>query len=230
MSRPTSARSVSRVARFALASAALWSLVLGSAAAASAPEPTLGKKGKLLVEENFDAAKLPPNWNRNTGTLSVADGVLHAAELKADNHIGAFRRPVPIQDCAIQLDFRLEGARVFHVGFDPAPGELKKQGHLFALIITPTGWSINEQNNKADPASKPIVRAKAATTFARGEWYTLLLEMKGDTVVAHIDGRPSLKASAPDFRVKKPGLVFRVGGPAQTDEVLIDNVKVWTLE
>ncbi|MBI5768378.1 MAG: hypothetical protein HZA93_11330 [Verrucomicrobia bacterium] len=206
----------------------LLSLVLGPLVAA--PEPTLGKKGKLLVEENFDAAKLPPNWTRNTGTLSVADGVLHAAELKADNHIGAFRRPVPIQDCAVQLDFRLEGARVFHVGFDPAPGELKKQGHLFALIITPTGWSINEQNNKADPASKPIVRAKATTAFARGQWHTLLLEMKGETVIAHVDGRPPLKASAPDFRVKKPGLVFRVGGPAPTDEVLIDNVKVWTLE
>ena len=82
------------------------------------------------------------------------------------------------------------------VGFDPAPGELKKQGHLFALIITPTGWSINEQNNKADPASKPIVRAKAATTFARGQWHTLLLEMKGETVIAHIEGRPPLKASA----------------------------------
>ena len=118
---------------------------------------------------------------------------------------------------------------MFHVGFDPAPGELKKKGHLFALIITPTGWTITEQPDKSDTSSKSIVRAKATTPFARGQWFTLLLEMKGDTVVAHVDGKPALRATAKDFRVKKPGLVFRVGG-ADNDEVQIDNVRVWTLE
>jgi hypothetical protein len=49
-------------------------------------EPTLGKKGKLLLEEKFETAALPAGWTRNTGELSVRDGSLHASELAADQH------------------------------------------------------------------------------------------------------------------------------------------------
>ena len=197
--------------------------------AAPEPTPTLGKKGKLLLEENFEAVALPKGWTKNTGVLSVAGGVLHASQLASDNHIGAFRKALPLQDCAIQLDLKLAGATTFNLGFDPAPGELKKKGHLFSLAITATGWTITEHNDKADPNSKVVSHAKAATKFAQGEWFTLLLEGKGDVVVATVDGKEALRATAKDFRVKKPGLVFRVGGK-DGQEVLVDNVKVWALE
>ena len=193
------------------------------------PEPVLGKKGKLLLEENFETGALPNGWNKNTGALAVAGGVLHASQLAIDNHIGAFRKLLPLQDCAIQLDFKFSGATTFHVGFDPSPGELKKQGHLFSLAITPAGWTLTEHNDKADPASKNVARGKAATTFPQGQWFTLLLEVKGDDVVARVDGKEALRATAKDFHVKKPGLVFRVGGK-DGQEILVDNVKVWALE
>lgn len=195
----------------------------------AAPELLLGKKGKLLLEENFEAAALPKGWNKNTGALSVAGGVLHASQLASDNHIGAFRKLLPLQDCAIQLDFKFAGATAFQVGFDPAPGELKKKGHLFSLAITPAGWTITEHNDKADPKAKAVAHAKAATKFAAGEWFTLLLEVKGNDVVARVAGKEVLRATAKDFHVKKPGLVFRVGGK-DGQEVLVDTVKVWALE
>ena len=191
-------------------------------------EPTLGKKGKLLLEEKFDAAALPAGWNKNTGTLAVRDGTLHASELASDKHVAAFRKLVPLQDCAVQVDFKLEGATVFHLGFDPAPRQLKKKGHLFAVIITPGGWQITEQPDKNNPKSKPVVHARAATKFPRGEWFTLLVETRGDHVVAQIAGKEPLQATAKDFHVKKPGLVFRVGGKGE-HEALVDNVKVWEL-
>lgn len=202
---------------------------MGSSMGAATPDPTLGKKGKLLLEESFDMSALPKGWNKNTGTLAVAGGVLHASQLAKDEHIGAFRKVLPVQDCAIQLDFKFAGATAFQVGFDPAPGELKKKGHLFSLAITPAGWSLIEHNDKALPSSKAVTHARAATKFAAGEWYTLLLEVKGEVVVAKIDGKDVLRATAKDFRVKKPGLVFRVGGK-DGQEVLVDNVKVWALE
>lgn len=203
--------------------------VSAAVTAGAVPEPTLGKKGGLLLEENFEAATLPKGWNKNTGALAVSGGVLHASQLASDNHIGAFRKLLPLQDCAIQLDFKFAGATAFQVGFDPAPGELKKKGHLFSLAITPAGWTITEHNDKADPKSKAVAHAKAATKFATGEWYTLLLEVKGEVVVAKVDGKEVLRATAKDFHVKKPGLVFRVGGK-DGQEVLVDNVKVWALE
>ena len=61
-----------------------------------------------------------------------------------------------------------------------------------------------------------------------GQWFTLLLEVKGDNVVVRVEGKEPLRATAKDFHVKKPGLVFRAGGKDDQD-VLIDNVKVWEL-
>ena len=191
-------------------------------------EPTLGTKGKLLLEERFQAATVPAGWNKNTGKISVADGTLHLSQIASDNHIGAFRKLIPLQNCVVQLDFKFDGATVFQLGFDPAPGELKKKGHLFALAITPTGWMVTENPDKADTAAKNVTHAKAATKFAPGQWFTLLLEMKGDQVVAHVEGKEPLKAKAKDFHVKKPGLVLRSGGKDGQD-VLIDNVQVWEL-
>ncbi len=144
-------------------------------------------------------------------------------------HIGAFRYRLPVQDCAVQIDFKLGEARVINLGFDPAPGELKKKGHLFSVVISKTGWSLIEHNDKANPESKTKTHAKAATEFDPATTYTLLLECKGDNVVAQIAGKEPLKATAPDFHVKKPGLVFRMGGK-DGQEVTFDNVKVWALK
>lgn len=202
--------------------------VLALPTVAAGLEPTLGQKGKLLLEEKFEAAAVPAGWTKNTGHYAVADGTLRLSQLAADNHIGAFRKAVPLRDAVVQLDFKFAGATVFHLGFDPAPGELKKKGHLFALAITPAGWTLTENIDKADPKSKNVVLAKAATTFAPGQWFTLLLEMKGEQVVVHVAGKEPLRASAKDFKVKKPGLVFRAGGK-DDQRVLLDNVKVWEL-
>lgn len=192
-------------------------------------EPKLGKPGALLLEEKFDGKEVPKGWNRNTGKLTVADGVLKASEVAADMHAAAFRRPLPLQDAAILVKFRFEGAKMFHVGFDPAPGELKKKGHLFSVILTATGWNITEHNDKDDPTSTNKALAKAAATFEQGRWYELLLEVKGDNVLAQIGGLEPLRATSKDFHVKKPGLVFRTGGK-DTDEVQIDEVRVWELK
>ncbi|MBI5773796.1 MAG: hypothetical protein HZA89_08650 [Verrucomicrobia bacterium] len=208
---------------------ALTATLLTLTASAADLEPVLGKKGKLLLEEKFDGDAVPKGWNRNTGKLSVSGGVLHASEVAADKHAGAFRKPLPVQDCAIQIDFKFDGARMFNLGFDPAPGELKKKGHLFSLVVTADSWNLTEHTDKADPKSKNVAHAKAAVKFEQGKWHTLLLECKGDDVVARVAGQEPLRATAKDFHVKKPGLVFRMGGK-DDQEVLFDNVKVWELK
>lgn len=192
-------------------------------------EPTLGKKGKLLMEQNFDGPEVPKGWNANTGSLRIEAGQLHAAEKSSDKHIGAFRYRLPLQDCAVQIEFKLGAMRVINLGYDPAPGELKKKGHLFSVVITPKSWSLIEHNDKANSESKTKTHATAKTEFDPATTYTLMLECKDNDVVAHIAGKEPLKASAPDFHVKKPGLVFRMGGK-DAEAAIIDNVKVWALE
>lgn len=192
-------------------------------------KPQMGKFGEQLLDETFSGSELPKGWSANTGSLQVKDGVLLASEKSSDMHVGAFRYRLPLQDFAIQADVRLGDARTVNIGFDPTPGELKKKGHLFSLVVTKTGWSIIEHNDKADPKSKPKTLAKAQTQFESNATYTFLLECKGDQVMAQVAGKEPLKATSPDFHVKKPGLVFRMGGK-DGQNVTFDNIMVWELK
>ena len=189
----------------------------------------LGTKGQLLIEESFDAAGLPKGWNVKNGNVRVAEGTLHASQDKDAGRLCLFNREQPMQDAAIQIDFKFEGARGINVSANPSPGELKKRGHLYSVMITPTMWRITEHNDKADRNSESKTLVSAAERFETGRWYTLLLETKGDDIVAQVEGKQPLKTSSPDFHVKKPGIEFRVIGPTGA-EMLFDNLKVWELK
>lgn len=203
-------------------------LVCLSASAADL-EPGLGKKGKLLLDESFSSADVAKDWTHAVGKVSVVDGALSMAEQKADKHACAVRRKVEVKDAAVQFEFTFDDARMLHFGYDPAPGELKKKGHLFSVVVTPESWSLVEHNDKANPESKQKVHTKVATKFEQGKKYVMLVECRGPNVVASVAGKEPLKATASDFAVRKPALVFRVGND-DGHAVRIDNVKVWALE
>jgi hypothetical protein len=196
------------------------------ARAADALPLLFAQQGPELLNEQFEAPALPAGWTRNFGKLEIAGGALRASQLASDQHPCAFRRALPLQDAVVRLDFRFEGAKALHVGFDPARGELKKQGHLFTVVVSPTRVSFQEAADKADPASKGRELASASVKLESGKWYPLLLEMKGKDVAVQVAGQATLRASAADFGCKKPGLVFRAVG-ADDAAAEIDNVHVW---
>ena len=217
--------------RYQLLTSLVLSLPFMATAAAVGDEPKgqLGKPGKELLSERFDDSELHKNWKSNTGKMTLKDGSLRLSELAADKHIGAFRYAVPMQDMIVRLDFQFDGTKAFHLGFDPAPGQLQKKGHLYNVVITPTKWSLMEANDKANPDSKPKIHAQEKIALESKKWYTLTLENKGEEVVATIKDVGTLKAKASDFKVKKPALVLRAGGE-DTAAVLIDNLTVNTIE
>jgi hypothetical protein len=192
-------------------------------------EPTLGKKGRLLLEETFDGETLSDGWTGKTGGLRVAEGVLHASMKSADGRLGLFNRVQPMQDAAVQVDFKFAGARGINISCNPSPGEVNKRGHLFSVMITERMWNITEHNDKSDPTSRSRATASAAERFQSGKWYTLLVENKGDEVVARVAGKEPLRASSKDFSAKKPGIEFRVSG-RDGGEALFDNLRVWELK
>jgi len=197
--------------------------------AAGELEPILGKKGRLLLEEEFAGATLPKGWIVKAGKLRVADGTLRASQDREAGKLGLFSREQPMQDAVIQIDFKFDGARGINVSVNPSPGEITKHGHLYSVMISPRMWNITEHNDKSDRKSQSKALASARETFEQGRWYTLLIENKGGEVVARVEGKQPLRASSPDFKVKKPGLEFRVSG-RDNDEVSFDNLKVWELE
>jgi hypothetical protein len=134
-----------------------------------------------------------------------------------------------MQDMAIQVDFKFDGGRGINVSVNPSPGELNKHGHLYSVMITPRMWNITEHNDKSDRTSRSKVLVSAMETFEQGKRYTMLLENRADDVVARIEGKRPLRASGKDFRVKKPGIEFRVLGRDE-GEVVFDNLRVWELK
>jgi len=204
--------------------------VLCAATVAAADlEPKLGTRGTLLLEENFDADSLPKGWTIKNGSVRVADGALRASQNKEAGRLCLFHCEQPMQDAAVQIDFRFDDTRGINISANPSPGELKKHGHLYSVMITPAMWRITEHNDKADRKSQSKTLASAAERFETGKWYTLLLETKGDDIVAQVQGKQPLRASNPDFHVKKPGIEFRAIGPTG-EEVSFDNLRVWELK
>jgi hypothetical protein len=212
-----------------LSSLVVLVLFVAGHASAGDLEPTLGKKGRLLLEETFDGDALSKGWTGKTGGLSVSDGVLHASQKRDDGRLGLFSREQPMQNAAIQIDFKFIGARGINISCNPSAGELSKHGHLFSVMITAKMWNITEHNDKADPNSRSKALASAPERFEPGKWYTLLLETKGDDVVARVEGKEPLRAASKDFGVKKPGIEFRVAG-RDGEEVVFDNLRVWELD
>ncbi len=178
-----------------------------------------------ITADNFDRAELGRKWHVNNGEWKIIDGALHIKELEADKHAASGRWLIPSQDAVYSLRFRLQdGCKALHVGLDPARGELKKKGHLYSVIITPTTWRIMKHVDKANRKEAPNeILASAPATVKNGCWYSLKISGKGDNVTASIGNIGELKASHPTFHVKKPTLVFRcVGDGAQIDDLKIE--------
>jgi hypothetical protein len=180
----------------------------------------------LAIEDSFDRQEPGKGWNSTAGEWKIVDGVLRAREIAAEKHAAATRRIIETTDATYELKFRfVESGKVFHFGFDPARGELKKKGHLFSVIITPESWQILKHVDKDRREEDPNeILAEQKTAFRRGSWYTLRVTTAGTHVSALIDQKEPLKASHPTFAVKKPTLVFRCLG----DGVEIDDLRVWT--
>ncbi|MCA9177178.1 MAG: hypothetical protein KDB14_21965 [Planctomycetales bacterium] len=179
---------------------------------------------RVVLEDAFQRNALGEGWNTNNGSWQVADGVLRAKELPADQHAAAARRTLETKDATYELRFRfVNQGKAFHFGFDPARGELKKKGHLFSVIVTPTSWKIMKHVDKDRREEDPNeTLATEATEFKTGQWYALKLVTSGTEVKATIDGKQPLQATHPTFGVKKPTLVFRCIG----DGVEIDDLRV----
>jgi hypothetical protein len=180
----------------------------------------------VALEESFDRTELGEDWKINTGEWKIVDGVLRIREIASEKHSAAARRTLVTQNAVYELKFRFVGeAKALHFGFDPAKDELKKKGHLFSVIITPTSWKVLKHVDKARREEAPNeTLAQQKTEFKNGEWYSLRVTTWGNYVTARVEGKEPLKVSHPTFGVKKPTLVFRCLG----DGIEIDDIRVWT--
>jgi hypothetical protein len=180
---------------------------------------------ELAVQQTFESDTLDEAWHVNNGKWQAVGGVLRASEIESDNHAAAARYPVETENAVYQFRFRFVGdGKAFHFGFDPAPGELDKRGHLFSVVVTPNRMRLMKHLDKNRPKEDPNeMLAENSFDFSTGQWYTVRVSTWNEYVTVKVNGNETMTAQHPTFGVKKPTLVFRCLG----DGIEVDDIVVW---
>lgn len=179
---------------------------------------SLSAIGKEVVVDSFSSANLDPAWKVAKGKWEIKDGALTGSELTEDKHNAVVRRQLGIHNGKISLSIRLDGAKSAHVNIN------QKGGHLFRVILTPTGVTLQKDKPNANSEEKVEVLAKSSTPMAAGVWHTMEIEMNGSKVKALIDGKLKLEGDNAKLDVEKVDFGFPVSGVSAS----FDNVKVTT--
>lgn len=189
---------------------------------ADATAPAKTKPREKTHTADFTAKSRPANWSVNFGHWQPEVNVLVCRQLEKDGHAAASRWRIPLQDGTVKAQVKFAGATGFHLGFDPAPGTLKKKGHLYSLVLTPKQVSLRKHKDKNDKQSREEILATGTYTTPEDGWVDITLSTTGDTVDIAIGQTMKIQAKDPTFGVRKPGVVFRVIG----GDLYLNNVSV----
>ncbi len=178
--------------------------------------PTLAKAGKTVFEQNFDSRKLDKPWAVAKGDWQIADGAIVGKEKAEDKHPAVLSLALPNRDSITQFSFKFDGSKLLSFSFNHA------KGHLFRVNITSEGFTINKDGDKKDKSIKGGVLGKAAAKFEKGQWYSILVEVKGEKVSVQTDN--GAKAEGTDPRLAMDKVNFRF--VTQGESVQIDDLKI----
>ncbi|MBM3861468.1 MAG: hypothetical protein FJ395_17720 [Verrucomicrobia bacterium] len=175
--------------------------------------------GKLIVDEKFAGSALPKMWAAAKGDWQVSSGALIGKENASDNHAAVIALSLPNRNSIARFSFQFNGAKTLHLSFNHA------KGHLFRVAMTPESVAIIKDKDKKDPQSKMEPLGKAATKFAPGQWYTMLVAITGTKVAAQTDNGVKLDGSHPGLDMDKTGYRFVTSG----ESVAISDLTIWEL-
>ncbi len=182
-------------------------------------QPKQSKLARQTVDEKFSDSQLSKPWLANLGDWQINNGVLVGKEKASDKHAAVLTYSLPNRDSAVQFSFKNDGAKTFNLSFNHA------KGHLFRVVLAPNGIVLSKDKDKKDPKSKIVTLAKADANFEPGKWYTILVEIEGDKVIAQTDNGVKIEGSHADLNVDKTGYRFVTSG----ESVSISDFKVWEL-
>jgi len=180
----------------------------------------LCKASKTTLQEKFDAPKLPKGWAAAKGDFQVREGTIVGWEKKEDNHAAVLTLQKPFKNSVLRFSFKRDGVTGLNVSFNHA------KGHLFRVMINDDGLVLNKDKDKNDPASKPLVLAKAEGKFPPGVWHTLQIEVVGDKVAVQADNGAKLEAKNAGLDIEKTGYRFVMRGST----LLLDDVSIWEVQ
>lgn len=176
--------------------------------------------------------------------VDLKDGAMYITIHAEADHAVSVTHPAEFTDGAVELRFMLEN-EADTLGLDFADLGFKDvhAGHLFKVDVGTKKVSIDDSktggmNMKFYDAKKAKTLTKEQTQFINsmkktfpaklkaGQWYTLLVTIKGDTVTASIDGKEAATATSDGFAhpTKK---MLRLSVPKSA---VVDDVKIWAAQ
>lgn len=193
---------------------------------AADPKTLMTERGKMLFSEDFakpiqkakmEKSKAPTaGWRVAKGKWENLDGALKGTEIKADMHGAVARYPLEFKDVIIQYDVRVDGCKMTTLSINDA------KEHVCRVLINKDGFTAQKDDHDHAGPDKAVKFGTAKMDIKPGEWKTVVMELKGKEMVAHIDGKAV--AGADDMiDVSKANFGFTVSGESAS----FRNLKVW---
>jgi hypothetical protein len=183
--------------------------------ALAADEPLLAIAGKLIVDTKLDAAPSGA-WKAAKGEWKPVEGALRGAELEADHHGAVLRVTQALQDCIVEVQVKLDGARATTLTMNGV------KDHMARVSLTPTNITVRRDDSDHEGPDKAITFHSVKADLANTEWHTVRLEMVGDTMLGRVDNIIGWGSDALFTQAKaNPGVT--VAGQA----VQFRNFKIW---
>lgn len=183
--------------------------------------PVLTLATANLADESFET----DSWKR-VFRFYKADATVIGGELRFGAVPGAGHPPQGIlrlrgPDFAMQFRFRLEGSASLAV----QTSDDKLRTHVANVSVGTRGINLNRMTGWGG-TTKYIRLTRSDLNMEKGRTYTLLVEMQGDEMAVHLDGRCLVYAQAPGLEANK-NVVYLTGGGTYT---FYDDVRVWQTE
>ena len=189
--------------------------MLALQAAENLPKTLMTERGKLLCSEDF-ATLDTKTWSAAKGKWEIVDGGLKGIELKSDKHGAVIRRQFPFQDAVIQFDVQVNGSRQTTFSINEA------KAHLARVLFNKDGFIMQKDDRDHAGPDKAVRFGNVAMSLKPGEWHTVLIEFKGEEMVATMGGK-SIAGANPALLTPKANFGFTVVGESASYR----NLRVW---
>jgi hypothetical protein len=204
-----------------------WACAALAQAEDAGPETILARPGRLWLSESFARpveaiiagrdSKAKQGWHLYSGQWDFVDGALRGRQMPDDGRSAFVVYHHPFTSVVVQFDFRMDGCRQVIFRIQDAIPE-----HICSVRINQAGFSAQKDDHDHQGPDVAVPFGQAGASVAAGKWKTMLIEIKGDTMAATMDGH-TIRGSHPLLAAEKATIEFVVTGASAS----FRHLRIW---